>query len=292
MLKELAETYPQLYLDPDKSCIDEYRAVVLSGKRPVTCSLDHFTTDERDRREYIETPAGKACVITLYNRRDFEVFVRCMMAAKKGPQNEIPETMGASTLITFNWPRIHAHMDAFMEEQRAAGVASPDYDAEFKRFTSVRANIQDMLIVLSHGPYSNVTADQVNRLESMSGREPMDDAAWDEASDTVRKFHELTHFVCRRLYPDDIDEIRDELIADAVGIYAAFGEYCKDMEELFLGISEDRYTGGRIENYAAEGTDMEELAKQISARLAGYEAEIAASPVKDIYDLMMRLMKY
>lgn len=61
--------------------------------------------------------------------------------------------------------------------------------------------------------------------------ELLDEPAWIRASDDIRKYHELTHFVCRRLYPDLIDKVRDELIADAVGICAAFGEYRRDLKD-------------------------------------------------------------
>ena len=45
---------------------------------------------------------------------------------------------------------------------------------------------------------------------------------WIEKSIIIRKYHELTHFVMRKTYPDDIDYIRDELIADCIGLICAF----------------------------------------------------------------------
>jgi hypothetical protein len=222
ILNKLAEIYPQLYLDPDNSSIEQFKAVLLQGERPEICNTEHFAADERDSVEYVETPAGEALVITLYNRHDFELFVRCMMAAK-------------------------------------------------------------------NGPYSNVKSDQVNLLQIAGGYELLDESEWIRASDDIRKYHELTHFVCRRLYPDVIDEVRDELIADAVGICAAFGEYRRDLEELFLGISGDRYTGGRLENYTGEDTDMDDLAKRITSVLKGFEAKISEAPDRDIFNLMSEL---
>ena len=91
VIGQLAEIYPQLYLDPDKADIEKYKACVQRGERPSECGLSHFVTDERDSLESIDTPAGTAQVITLYNRHDFEVFVRCMMAARKGPDDRVPE---------------------------------------------------------------------------------------------------------------------------------------------------------------------------------------------------------
>ena len=284
-IAELAETYPQLYLDPDRCSIDEYKAAVLSGDRPLNEGLSHFACDGRDRAERIATPAGEALVVTLYNRRDFETFVRCMMAAKEGPERAVPATMGASTLTAFNWPRIFAHRDAFMKAQLEAGVEDPDWGAEFRRFTSVKENYIDTFIVLSRGPYSNVSAQAAS---SACGTE-MSEEDWTEKSDAIRKYHELTHFVCRKLYPDMIDAVWDELVADAAGIYAAFGRYDRALEELFLGISDGEYTGGRLENYLKEGEDTDVLAPRVSAVLKEFE-NIAGQPDgSDVFGFMKSL---
>ena len=55
---------------------------------------------------------------------------------------------------------------------------------------------------------------------------------------------------------DDIDAVRDELIADAVGLYAAFGRFDPEKEKLFLGIKDSHYIGGRLENYTPEPEKM------------------------------------
>lgn len=58
--------------------------------------------------------------------------------------------------------------------------------------------------------------------------------------------------------------MRDELIADAVGLYAAFGRFDPETEKLFLGIKDGNYVGGRLENYTPE---PEKLADSVSAAL-------------------------
>ena len=289
IMRQLADVYPQLFLDPDKADIEEYKTCVRKGERPADCGLSHFIMDERDCIENIDTPAGTAQVITLHNRRDFEVFVRCMLAARKGPEEKVPPTMGASTIVAFNWPKINAHREAFFEEQRAAGVDSPDWSEEFRRFTSVKENYQDLLIVLSCGPYSNVSADRVNELLTAAGRVAVSDEEWRETSGNIRKYHELTHFVCRKLYHDKIDEIWDELVADAAGIYGAFGEYSRELEELFLGITDERYTGGRLENYTADGADLDDLAAGIDSILRAFEAAVSSAHGAGVFDMMIML---
>ncbi len=233
VLDILAAEYPQLYLNPDADTQETYRRVVLQGEEPEERSLGHYVGDQHDHMETVDTSAGPVHVVTLGSRRDFELVLRGLMAAKNGPKATIPESQGAAMLTVFNWPRIRAHLAAFSEAEQTA---------EFKRFTSVKENYHDMLVVLSRGPYSGVPATAVGLSEE----------EWLDRSDTIRRYHELTHVICRRLYPEDIDSIRDELIADAVGLYAAIGRFDPETEKLFLGIKDGRYVGGRLENYTDE----------------------------------------
>ena len=268
VLAQLAADYPQLYMDPDRETQEAYRRVVLRGEAPETAALGHFTGDARDRLETVDTPAGPVRVATLGCRRDFELALRALMAAKAGPLTPIPETQGAAMLTVYNWPRIRAHLAAFPPEEQAA---------EFKRFTAVKANYTDMLIVLSRGPYSHVDAAALGLPEE----------AWLDRSDVIRRFHELTHVICRRLYPKDVDAVRDELVADAVGLYAAFGRFDPETEALFLGVRDGRYVGGRLGNY----TDAPAaLAERVTAALARMRAAVEALPGAAPFDLIAPLM--
>ena len=66
----------------------------------------------------------------------------------------------------------------------------------------------------------------------------------------IRKYHELTHFVYRKAYPGDVDVIRDEVLADCVGIQAAFGSCNRELAERFLGIRDGQaLPDGRIRHY-------------------------------------------
>ena len=279
VIEALAQVYPQLYLNPNREEKEAYRKVVLQGEMPESRDLSHFRQDPLDRKEIVETPTGTVVVVSLRNRADYEVFVRCMMAAKEGPKAPIPASQGASTLVAFNWPRIYAHQKQFMEEQRAAGVEEPDWSEEFSRFISVPANYQDLFVVLSWGPYSSVTAAEAGQTED----------TWPEISYAIRKYHELTHVICRRLYPDRIDGVWDELVADAVGIYAALGHYDAELEKRCLGITGERYTGGRLENYS---DDAEKLAKPVSEMLDRFCGIIGEHPDAAPFDLIPALQEY
>jgi len=268
ILAALAGEYPQLYLNPDSDAQETYRHVVLRGEEPETTRLDHYRGSEFDRMETVDTPAGPVRVVTLGDRRDFEIAVRGLMAAKNGPLAPIPESEGAAMLTVFNWPRIRAHLAAFPEEEQAA---------EYKRFTSVKVNYTDMLVVLSRGPYSGVSASAMGLTEG----------EWLARSDTIRRYHELTHVICRRMYPEDVDPVRDELIADAVGLYAAFGRFDPETEKRFLGVKDGRYVGGRLENYTDE---PEKLAGQVGAALDRIKQVIDAQPGAEPFTLIGALM--
>ena len=131
VMEELAREYPLLYLNPDADARESYRRVVLRGEEPGSKNLSHYAGNVHDRMETLETPAGPVRVVTFGNRQDFELVLRGFMAAKEGPQAQIPETQGAAMLTVFNWPRIKEHLSHFPEAEQGA---------EFKRFTAVREN--------------------------------------------------------------------------------------------------------------------------------------------------------
>ena len=229
----LAETYRQLYVRPGGGDSEkQYKDIVLSGMEPSERSLSHFILDERDRLAVEETPAGEICVITLYNRKDFETFLKIM--AGRCRDIPIPPTQGASFLNgVINWRKIEAHEEEFLRTERLKGNEDPDWDGEFERFTSVNENFKDAIIVLSIGPYSGVEPSRADALikslddipaevfcgeDNGNGRPELSMERWLSLSDTIRRVHECTHFVCRKLYPDKIDEVWDELVADSAGV--------------------------------------------------------------------------
>ena len=252
VLPFLAQTYQQLYVEPGEAGELLYVQIVRKGQDAPVKDLSHFKMNEKDRLELVQMPVGQIMVITLYERTDFELFLQIM--ANKCVPCEVPATQGASILDgVVNWPRIHEHMKKWINEKNAEGQILPDRTEEFRRFTSERFNYQDALIILSTGPYSNIPASSLK----------MEEKEWLERSYTIRKYHECTHFFCRRKFPERISAVWDEVVADAVGITAAFGRFDPKMEEVFFGIHDHGYTGGRLENYVNEREDLDALAEKI-----------------------------
>ena len=232
ILITLSRRYPQLTLPiaAETRFSDEYKATVLRGEKSERQPDFGFSPD--DRFETIPTPAGDAEVLTIADRADFEHCIRAL--AHRCEPAELPKTMGASTISgLINWEKINRHHDEYI----AAG--GDDWDEEFARFTSDRANYRDTIIVLSQGAYSALSAERAGYEEK----------EWLALSLTIRKYHELAHFTSLRLYPENKNAVRDEVLADMNGIIAALGHFDARLAGLFLGLENGEYIGGRLENY-------------------------------------------
>ncbi len=256
-IESLADIYRQIYVRPEEGASAKYADIVQRGQDPEDRDLSHFITDENDRLAYVDTPAGDVLTVTLTKREDFETIIRIM--ANKCEPVAIPATQGASILDgVINWRKIERHRDEYLKEAELNGTEA-DWNAEFRNFTSNKRNFKDALIILSTGPYSAVHGSRFG----------ISDEEWKIDSGKIRLCHECTHFICRNLYPDKKDAVWDELVADAVGIYAAFKRLDIEMEKIFLGIEGNSYTGGRLENYMDADTDADrqKLASDLTPKI-------------------------
>ncbi len=276
VLEALAECYPQLYLRPGEGMEDAYKDAALRGNRPENPSLELFRGSGRDLLTKEQTPAGPVKVLYLYRREDFENALR-LLVYRCRPE-EIPFTLGAMTVDGLaNWKKINDHRTAYL----AAGHT--DWAEEWKRFTSDRGNYRDTLIILSDGPYSGVSAE----------RSGMPQGDWLEISRKIRLYHECTHVICRRLFPQQKEAVWDEIVADAIGIRKALGHYDAKLAGLFLGVSENGYTGGRLENYISEEekASIPDLAAKVYGLLKWIEQESLERREIDSWDFLMYLQE-
>lgn len=269
----LASRYPQLLLPIREGMrgTEEYKNAVLRGV-PLTGSPD-FRGSALDRFLTVPTPAGGAECLIVGNRDDFEHAYQAL-GFKCEPRPILP-SVGAVTLIgLYNWDKIRTHQSEYL----AGG--GEDWNAEFRRFTSDRKNFTDTLILLSAGLYSNVPA-------SVPG---LEEEEWLLRSCDIRLYHELTHFVCRGLYPDRVDVIRDEVLADCMGLLYAFGSYDTALALRFLGITaEGLLPGGRLENYTAEEERPAavERVRALTKETAELVKDYAAGD--DLFELLLRI---
>ncbi len=239
-IAEVFKRYPQVGLPVLKRArqTEPYKDAVLRGI-PVSEPVKNFIGDERDTFSSLETPAGPAEILTLYRRADFETAIRCLSAYCE--PIDVPTSMGAQTISgLINWKKIRDHKAAYLAN------GGTDWDEEMERFTAVRENFRDYLIILSAGPYSAVSAQEAGKTAGCVFTEE----EWCKLSIVIRKYHELTHFIARKRFPENMEAIRDEIIADAIGLTAAFGRYETGLAKLFLGLEENIYReGGRLQLY-------------------------------------------
>ena len=246
VISKLAERFPQLYLKPAKgvSQSELYRSIIRRGEQ-YTGDLSHFRGSDEDSITIARTPAGSVEMVFLKNREDFECFYRIMV--EKCEPVPIPRSVGASYIGGINdWSKIHHHMDKY---EKNGGT---DTHNEFSRFTADKSNYKTSIILLSDGYYSNIGFEDT----------PYGNEEWMRISLEIRKYHELTHFVCRHLFPENINPIWDELLADFYGLLCAIGKYDKQLAFKFLGIRNGQYISGRLEHYV-QGQISEDFVSEI-----------------------------
>ena len=271
--EQLVWNYPQLTLAPEEGLkeTENYKDIVLRGKLPGECVCP-FLMSEQDSLQEMDTPAGKVEVYFLYHREDFERAVRLL--AWRGEPRPLPASMGAVTIRGLNnWRKLNACKARYL----VAG--NTDWNAEFGRMTQNEGccsdrearnmyhrgadglrsvPYKDTIILLSNGYYSAVPP----------GEAGFSEGEWTRHSRMIRTWHELAHVVSRRLYPDNRETIRDEVVADCIGLLAAFGTYDLRLARLFLGITEEGYRpGGRLENYLPGQDAGQEAVRVLTERV-------------------------
>ena len=229
--------YPQLSLGIKEgmSQSEEYRNIVRRGIMPDKLTFPFELSGEED--EYtLDTPAGEVSVLYLPDRTIFEYFIKVL--AYRNEPTEIPLSMGASLISGINsWRKIYAHKEEYLQSGK------DDWDEEFARFISVKENYKDTVLIVSKGYYSALKPEYIN----------MNSDEWLEKSKTIRIYHEISHYISRKLFIENKEVLRDEIVADAIGFIAAFGYYDSLLARKVLGIDNEKFNrDGRLINYVSE----------------------------------------
>ncbi len=123
------------------------------------------------------------------------------------------------------------------------------------------------VILLGQAPYSNVTAQQLGLEEEL----------WIERSFRLRLAHECVHYETLRLFGDMQNHALDEIVADAIGQIAAFGNFSAERQRLFFGL--EKGTGrctGRLSFYCRGVLpwEREKVYRSVDTVLGIIEAEL------------------
>ena len=275
VIRRLAEQFPQLYLAPAQgvSKSEYYRNIVGKGLG-ATGDLRHFQGSVEDELIMEHTPVGDVMVVYLANRSDFE---RCyqILGCRCEPVAVAP-SIGSFYISGINdWSRIHAHKAAYLAQ------GGQNWAQEFSLFTADPNNYKATIILLSKGAYSALPAEATKYT----------DEQWLAISKEIRKYHELTHSVCRKQYPGKHNAIEEELLADCMGLVFATGAYDIQLAQAFLGIVDGTYQGGRLEQYLQQRPD-EALVDQVCTMAQTLEEQCKSAQESGIggYALMLQLL--
>ena len=275
-LEALAQRFPQLYVAPAEGAQDIHRRAAAYGIEPDGATLDHFITTPEDELREVDTPAGPVEVLFLKERADFETFLQ--IVGHKSSPDPIARTVGAITYRGLaDWGKVAAAKAAY----RASG--GDDWSAEFARLAKQPGAFRSELIVISEGPYSNVSADETT----------YDEAEWLCVSREVRLHHECAHVVCRRLMPEDVLPVWDEVTADVTGLLCATGRYDAALAGRFLGVTAEGFAGGRLSEYLDEAqlSRIDAIAAEVYGALEKNEARTVCEPPKDPFDFLLDLKR-
>ena len=138
----------------------------------------------------------------------------------------VPDSRGATIIKNYNnWLRVNMHRE----------------NGEIPKDNTL---YRDYIILLSHRYYSGIAPEVFN----------LSDAEWREKSLIIRREHETAHYMTQRYYHSTKNEIHDEIIADFMGLTAAFGDYDPQKFLTFLGLEKvgEYRKGGRLEIYLAD----------------------------------------
>lgn len=225
-----------------------------------------------------QTPAGRLPLIIAGDRQDFVALVQAI--THKNEPVPVPDSMGAVIVAGYNnWDRIRRYKKQWEEQNRPDGPEQR-WRTEFKRIIPRKELYQDRFIILSDGPYSNVSARDMGLPEE----------EWRRLSRIIRLEHECTHYLTRHLLSSMQNRLIDELMADYVGIIAAEGRYRADWFLRFMGLENfpEYRAGGRLENYRgvpplSEGAFR--LLRIITKKAAGNLEQFDQAHRKDNHDL-------
>jgi hypothetical protein len=172
---------------------------------------------ERCRLEIYPAAAGRIPLIVAEDRYDFLSLCRAFAG------KEIPLEPGASVGAYF----VSGLFGSQPDTRQAGGLA------------------RDRLILLSCGSYSNVEHSALG----------IGQDEWRKLSFVIRREHEATHYLIRRVVGRLRDPLYEELLADYSGMRSAFGKFRAEWFLRFMGFNNNATArdGARVLHYRIAG---------------------------------------
>ena len=156
------------------------------------------------------------------------------------------KTMGGTlpVILTFNHEDF-IKMEALINGRNVLSELPPTVNA----FTISARNkkiYNHRIILLNDAPYSNISAENFG----------LNETEWLKKSYKLRLRHEAAHYETLRILGGMKNHALDEILADALGQIAAFGNFSAARQRLFFGLNGDKCTG-RLQFYCKKVLENE-----------------------------------
>lgn len=166
--------------------------------------------------EIHEHPTGALPVLVAATRHDFERLYRAL-AHRNEPIAVNPSVNAQMIAGIVNWDRVNRYRQSWAD-RNGADLAGPAWSMEMSRVASASPELfYDRLILTTRAPYGGCTAEGLGL--------DMTASEWQRTSAALRVEHEFAHYATKRLYGAMRLNLLDELIADAMGMTHALGEF-------------------------------------------------------------------
>lgn len=138
-------------------------------------------------------------------------------------------------------------MDALLNGRKKPQAYPPTVNA-FTIQTRAKPIHRHRVLLLNYAPYSNIPAEAMGLSEE----------DWLIRSHRLRLRHECAHYETLRLFDDMQNHALDEIMADALGQIAAFGNFDADRQRVYFGLTKGKDTcTGRLSFYCQDVAEEE-----------------------------------
>ena len=139
------------------------------------------------------------------------------------------------------------NMEALLNGRKKPQEYPPTVNA-FTMQTRAKPIYHHRLLLLNYAPYSNISAEAMG----------LSEADWLTRSHKLRMRHECAHYETLRIFDDMQNHALDEILADALGQIAAFGNFDADRQRVYFGLTKGKDTcTGRLSFYCQDVAEKE-----------------------------------
>ena len=138
-------------------------------------------------------------------------------------------------------------MEALLNGRKKQQEYPPTVNA-FTMQTRAKQIYHHRVLLLNYAPYSNIPAETMG----------IDEADWLTRSHRLRIRHECAHYETLRIFSDMQNHALDEIMADALGQIAAFGNFDANRQRVYFGLTKGKDTcTGRLSFYCQDVAEEE-----------------------------------